>query len=357
LLPLFYWQSHQQNLQHAMAISAIAPTTQKRRIFEAALRKHLQKPEAPLAEADIPERILFTFEDVLPGMPVMILIHEQDDWHIMGDYSKTAESLRSQLPAIEDELFHVVASGVETKIHFKDRYGSIYWVFPLSIEDGHKTLLVLSPPRHHRNSATWQTTCDISSHACTLFQASRQSRFWRQQASLDALTGLLNRRAFCQEAELILTQSTEQQTTPSCCALFIDIDNFKQLNDRLGHARGDQVLKRTAASCRSTLRQEDLLGRYGGEEFVALLPNTEPWQAFQVAERIRSNIEKESGLFKNTAITLSIGLAALSSRVSSLDQLLEDADTAMYQAKQQGKNRTVVSTALSRLEDARLPLP
>ena len=360
LLPLIYWYNHQQNLQHAMSINAIAPASRKRRIFETALREHLQNPNSPLADSELTQRVLSTFEEVLPGIPALILQHHYNEWHItlgnVSNYSQTAASLQSQLPAIENDLLNLITSGTETKINFKDRFGTIYWFFPLTVEAEEKNLLVLSPSRHHRNATTWQTACDISSHACTLFQANRQSLFWQQQASLDSLTGLLNRRAFHQEAEKIIMATANNDSTQACCALFMDIDNFKQLNDQQGHHVGDQILKTTALVCRKTLRHKDLLGRYGGEEFVALLPNTEPRQAFRVAERVRNAIAKEhaeNNKWSNCKpITISIGMSALSKETNTLEKLLEDADAAMYRAKQKGKNRTSISTNLI---DVRLP--
>ncbi|WP_257296875.1 GGDEF domain-containing protein [Endozoicomonas sp. YOMI1] len=362
LLPLFYWYGHQQNLNHAISINAIAPASRKRRIFESALREHLQTPDSPLSDNELIQKVLTTFAEVLPGVPAMVFRHQQDEWHFFPgettDYSKAAENLAKQLPEIEDDLLSVIASGIETKINFKDRYGTIYWLFPLNIDAGNKILMVLTPSRYHRNATTWQTASDISNHACTLFQANRQSLFWQQQANLDPLTGLLNRRAFCQEAESIIETSLGTDPIRPCCALFMDIDNFKQLNDLQGHNAGDQILKTTAVICRKSLRHQDLLGRYGGEEFVALLPDTEPWQAFHVAERMRSAIASEHAKNNQWAniqpTTVSIGISALSRDVNSLGRILEEADTAMYRAKQKGKNRTSISTSLT---DVRIPQP
>ena len=361
LLPLFYWYGHQQNLNHAVSINAIAPASRKRRIFESALREHLQTPDSPLSDNELIQKVLATFDQVLPGVPAMVFRHQQDEWHFSPgettDYSRAAENLARQLPDIEEDLLSVIASGIETKINFKDRFGTIYWLFPLNIDAGYKVLMVLAPSRYHRNATTWQTASDISNHACTLFQANRQSLFWQQQANLDPLTGLLNRRAFCQEAENIIQAALGSDPIRPCCALFMDIDNFKQLNDLQGHNAGDQTLKTTALICRKSLRHQDLSGRYGGEEFVALLPDTEPWQAFHVAERIRSAIASEHAKNNQWAnsqpTTVSIGIAALSKDVNSLDRLLEEADTAMYQAKQKGKNRTSISASLT---DVRLPV-
>lgn len=360
LLPLFYWYSHQQTLQHAISINAIAPDSRKRRIFETALRKHLHPPDTPLADSELTQRVLSTVDEVLPGIPSLILQHHCNEWHItpgeVTSYSQTATNLQRQLPAIENDLLNVITSGTETRINVKDRFGATYWFFPLIIEAEEKTLLALSPSKRHRNTTTWQTACDISSHACTLFQANRQSLFWQQQASLDSLTGLLNRRAFHQEAEKIVIAAVNDDSIQPCCALFMDIDNFKLINDQQSHETGDQVLKTTALVCRNALRHKDLLGRYGGEEFVALLPNTEPWQAFRVAERVRKAIASEHAdddkWINFKPVTISIGVSALSYKTNTLDKLLAEADAAMYRAKQKGKNRTFVSINLT---DVRLP--
>ncbi|WP_257263787.1 GGDEF domain-containing protein, partial [Endozoicomonas sp. ONNA2] len=360
LLPLFYWYVHQQNLNHTVSINAIAPASRKRRIFESALREHLQTPDSPLSDSELIRKVLATFDQVLPGVPAMVFCHQQNEWHFSlgetNDYAKTAENLARQLPDIEEDLLCVIASGSETKINFKDRFGTVYWLFPLTIDAGNKVLMILAPARYHRNANTWQTASDISNHACTVFQANRQSLFWQQQAKLDPLTGLLNRRAFCQEAEGIIQTSLGTDPTRPCCALFMDIDNFKQLNDLQGHPVGDQILETTALICRQSLRHHDLLGRYGGEEFVALLPDTEPWQAFQVAERMRTAIASEHAKNNQWAnrqpTTVSIGIAALSDEANSLDKILKEADAAMYQAKQKGKNRTSINTSRT---DIRLP--
>ncbi|WP_299732599.1 diguanylate cyclase [uncultured Endozoicomonas sp.] len=354
LLPLFYWYGHYHNLQHSVAINAVAPTSSKRRVFESALRQHLQTLDAPMPESEITQRILATCETVIPEIPAIMLQHQGDQWQVEGNHLNIAANLRKQLPDIENDLMSVIASGSGTRINFKDRFGTIFWLFPLSIEPGKKIILALIPMRQHRNANTWQTACDISSHAATLAQSNRQSLFWQQQASLDSLTGLLNRRAFCEESDNVIHRQRTSHNPEPCCALFMDIDNFKQFNDQLGHNTGDLILKNTASLCKKALRQQDILGRFGGEEFVALLPNTEPWQAFRVAERIRYAVmnAKLCGPDNQQPITISIGVAAMSSTVDSLEKLMADADKAMYRAKEKGKNKTAISAELT---DVRLP--
>ncbi|MGB0361341.1 MAG: GGDEF domain-containing protein, partial [Endozoicomonas sp.] len=318
------------------------------------LRKHLQIPDAPMSESDILQKILATCYTVIPEIPAIIIQHQAGQWQMDGNYPTIAANLRKQLPSIETDLMSVVTSGAGTRINFKDHFGTIFWLFPLSVDSGQKTLLALTPMHQHRNSSTWQTACDISSHATILVQSNRQSLFWQQQASLDHLTGLLNRRAFCEESDKVLQSRLTDTEQEPCSALFIDIDNFKQFNDQLGHSIGDLILRNTANICKKALRQQDILGRFGGEEFVVLLPNTQPWQAFRVAERIRYTVMKANlcGPDKQQPITISIGVAAMGNDIDSLDKLIADADTAMYRAKEKGKNKTSIST---QLVDIRLP--
>ncbi len=351
LLPLIYWYIHRQNLQHTLSISAVAPNNCNRRIFESALRKHLQPPNAPLPTANLCQRVLAVFADVLPNLPSIILCYRQGQWHLIigenSDYEKSAGTLAKQLTMLEKDLLSIITFDSKTNLCFKDSYGNAYWAFPMDIGADEKILIVLVPSRQHRNPAIWQTASDISSHASTLFQTNRQLLYWQQQACLDGLTGLLNKEAFCHEADL--TVASHIKTTEPCCVIFMDIDNFKQINDRYGHNTGDEILKKTAYLCRTTLRQEDLLGRYGGDEFVALLPNTEVGQAFRVAERIRRTIACH---YASQSITVSIGIAALSRAAPTLERIIDEADKAMYQAKKAGENRTSIST--NKL-DARLP--
>ena len=340
LLPLLYWSCYRHK-QPRMAINATS--SNNRRIFSNALRQHLTNPDTPLAVADLKQLILTTVESVLPGTPTMILHHQQNQWHTTpGDSADNmASKFNRRLPAIEADLLRVICVDTQTNINFKDGDGTVYWLLPLSIEADDKVLLLLAPNRRQRTDSNWQTACDISSHASTVFQVNRQSLFWQREASLDALTGVLNRKAFYREAQLALHQCSK--ASQPCCVLFMDLDNFKQLNDQQGHSAGDDALRHTARLYRRALRQEDLLGRYGGEEFVLLLPDTEPWQAFRVAERIRKIIAREQ---QAHGITLSIGISALSSNVNSLDKMISEADAAMYLAKQQGKNRTAISPHL-----------
>ena len=127
-------------------------------------------------------------------------------------------------------------------------------------------------------------------------------------------------------------------------AIMLDIDHFKQVNDTYGHAVGDQVLQAVAARCRETVREIDILGRYGGEEFVVLLLETDLDGARILAERLRQcvvdpPISTDGGMMK---ITVSLGVGILDKECPDLDHLLQRADQALYKSKQDGRNRVSI---------------
>lgn len=158
-------------------------------------------------------------------------------------------------------------------------------------------------------------------------------------AGHDNLTGVLNARAYYSlcDRQIRLAQRAGRVFS----VLFVDLDHFKSINDRYGHAAGDTVLKATAQCLAHTLRASDLLGRIGGEEFSVFLPDTDRAGALVLAEHVRQNIETlcpeiDSGPLR---ITASIGAATSAGPSQTLQALQQRADQAMYQAKAQGRNR------------------
>lgn len=166
-------------------------------------------------------------------------------------------------------------------------------------------------------------------------------------AVTDGLTGLNNRRYLDKHLKLLFDRAAARGRPLSLC--ITDIDRFKSVNDTYGHDAGDEVLREFAARIRSTVRGADLACRYGGEEFVVVMPDTGPETAAAVAERLRSIIESEAFELRSAGISLNITASAgISSTVwgaQSADQLLKQADRALYEAKHGGRNRVVAAAA------------
>jgi two-component system, cell cycle response regulator len=165
-------------------------------------------------------------------------------------------------------------------------------------------------------------------------------------AVTDELTSLYNRRYFDRHLSVMLDKAREQER--DMAVMLIDLDYFKMVNDTHGHDVGDAVLKEFALRLRRNIRGVDLACRYGGEEFVVLMPDTDFRQAQGVAERVRSAIAErhfEVGTSRALDVTVSVGVALNESETDTPDALLKRADVALYRAKREGRNRVVFDAA------------
>jgi diguanylate cyclase (GGDEF)-like protein len=179
-----------------------------------------------------------------------------------------------------------------------------------------------------------------SSFAFLVMQRERAEAELRRLAMFDALTQVLNRRAFLQLAEREMARM--QRAGQPFAALMLDLDHFKRVNDRYGHAAGDRVLADFAQRAQASLRPTDLLCRYGGEEFCVLLPATTQAQAMEVAERVRTAVSGTPLGSLAETVTVSIGVASFEHAAGqALSYVIERADAALYTAKGLGRNRVV----------------
>jgi diguanylate cyclase (GGDEF)-like protein len=162
---------------------------------------------------------------------------------------------------------------------------------------------------------------------------------------VDPLTGIGNRRGFLLDSERVTKRQAEN---PQLAAvLLIDLDDFKSINDRFGHAMGDKVLRIFAETAANTVRPSDFVGRLGGEEFAAVLYNVGRERALVIAERIRSAFAEATTVIDGKAIaaTLSIGMVLSDARRFDVPELLAQADQALYRAKERGRNRVELATS------------
>ena len=160
---------------------------------------------------------------------------------------------------------------------------------------------------------------------------------------VDTLTGVFTRHHFMALAERELARAIRYAGKMS--VMMIDIDRFKSVNDTYGHQVGDRVLKELGLVFWAVLREADIVGRMGGEEFAVILPETELTQTVEVAERLRKAVERtavplEHGL--PLSVTVSIGIAPFAGAKTNVDTLLAHADKALYEAKREGRNRACV---------------
>lgn len=191
------------------------------------------------------------------------------------------------------------------------------------------------------DEAMKEIASQFANQVAVTLENARIHRETQTQAITDPLTGVYNRRGLFQLGEFEF-QRARRINRPFSVLMF-DIDHFKKVNDRFGHAVGDQVLHQLAQRCMKNSRATDLVGRYGGEEFVMLLTETNLHAAHTIAERLRHGIMKTNFLTDSGGITITTSIGVCEAKPSeSLNALIERADAALYQAKNSGRNRVVV---------------
>lgn len=164
----------------------------------------------------------------------------------------------------------------------------------------------------------------------------------RMVAERDALTGLDSRSHFMKRAEALL-QRAQHDNLPFSLFM-IDVDHFKVINDTWGHTRGDYVLKQISAVCEQSLRPIDVIGRFGGEEFVVALPNTSPKAAEKLAEHLKKNVAdlRLEGDMEELRLSITVGIAISQNGEADLEAMISRADKMLYIGKREGRNRVVM---------------
>jgi diguanylate cyclase (GGDEF)-like protein len=229
-------------------------------------------------------------------------------------------------------------------IEFGDGLGPERLEFPLSAgreSFGSLVLLGNEFTSEHRESAGW-----LVGHAVIALENARRHRTVEQQALVDGLTGLANRRLCTAALEKELARAS--RFDEPLALVLTDIDDFKHINDRWGHPTGDEVLKVFAETLQSSVREIDLAGRWGGEEFALLLPGTDLHGGHELAERVRRRLVRRKFIApdgERIRITASFGVAAFP-EAQSQEELVAASDGALYDAKRSGKNRVAVAEPL-----------
>ena len=198
---------------------------------------------------------------------------------------------------------------------------------------------VPQPLKEKLMKSHWNREADLltKSVAIAIEVIEKNNRRLSHSALTDSLTGLPNRR----ELDEILSLWSSESRPFSL--LILDIDYFKSINDKYGHQQGDETLRKLADAIQSGVRNNDQCFRYGGEEFVLLLPNTDTSGAYNVAEKIREKIEKMD-LIPESTVTVSMGLSEFPMHTKSLQELFRLADNALYESKAEGRNRVTIAS-------------
>jgi diguanylate cyclase (GGDEF)-like protein len=268
-------------------------------------------------------------------------------WRIPGDYLKNTDGGNGSVGAPDHPILAFVVQSVKDPQSFLKRVKELYNDPML---DDHCEIELKDGRTVERYSTVLRGPCGRYLGRVWFFrdvsERKRTEAVLRDLAEHDPLTGAANRRYFLLRFFQEFVRA--RRYCNSLSLIMIDIDHFKLINDKYGHAAGDEVLKALCSTCGHILREVDLLGRLGGEEFTVLLPNTALEGAHATADRLRELVAAQVVLVNAHEIrcTISAGTSTMDSADPTIDAMLKRADNAMYRAKERGRNRVEDATAL-----------
>jgi len=318
-----------------------------------ALKQALEEMSSELDLSQVLRRILVSLKTVLNYDSATLFLKEQDRLRVVAarGFEHTARLINKTFPATDLLLreIHSKKAPILLEDAHKDPRFSNWggadnvrgWMgVPLFRHDNFIGLLTLDshqPAAYSKEDAN--LALSFANSAAIVIENARLFEQTQQMALTDTLTGIFNRRYFYELAQKEFARSKRYQDPLS--VIMIDLDHFKNINDRFGHLAGDQVLVQFVQRIQSELRESDIFGRFGGEEFIILLPETNIGDATQVAERLREVTAEYPFLLvtAQTFITISLGVSCFKFTTVSLDQLIDQSDKALYDAKQLGRNR------------------
>lgn len=336
------------------------------RLYEAAkqradeaetLRQAAAVVVSSLNEDEAIERILEQLAHVVPYDSASVQLLRGNEMELVGGrgFSEHAQLIGLRLPLDDSNPGKRVYDLRRTVI--LDNVHELYPVYhnpphehvrswlgvPLMFQD--RLIGLVAIDGRERNQFTEQDARLVAAFADQVAVALEHARLFaevQQMAITDSLTGLYNRRHFFDLAQRAVAYA--RRYGRDLTTLMIDIDHFKRINDTYGHATGDQVLAIVAGWCQRHFRTSDIVGRYGGEEFAVLLPDTALKEAYQIATRVRKAIARQPVLATHPqlVITISVGVAMRQPNDQNPDHMLLHADRALYAAKQAGRNRVEV---------------
>lgn len=220
------------------------------------------------------------------------------------------------------------------------KVGDYFFTIPLVVEKN-LTTVKLVRENEQLHSELRRSLDEVSRKNDQLNEALRQVQ---EMAATDALTGLYNRRHFNRAVEQLFSES--RRYGGDLTAVMIDLDGYKQLNDGLGHQVGDQILQIVGEILRDNPRKSDVAARYGGDEFVLLLPKVDAGEATRLVTRVREEYRRRTAelLKRERGMTMSIGIASVNaSGVMTADELIAVADAALFESKQNGRDRITIA--------------
>jgi diguanylate cyclase (GGDEF)-like protein len=335
----------------AAQLEVAVHAAQRQRDVAETLRGAMAALTATLDPAEVIRRLLGTLAQMLPGESAALLVRDRDTVVLAAACGQASAAPGSAVGVPSEpwlaDLLEVREPGPVTAVPGNPLgrlLGGARHVlaFPVVLNGDAGGVVVIGSNEDVIDVPQIHVVAALVEQGMTAYENARLFSQVRRMATVDGLSGLYNRAHFFDEANRRMEVARRYRRP--IAALMLDVDNFKRINDTYGHAIGDEVIREVAARLRDSARDCDLLGRYGGEEFAILAPETGA-AATALAERLRAAVSAEPVLTEvgPVTVTISVGVAHTDDGGCELSAVLASADEALYQAKRSGRNR-VVST-------------
>jgi diguanylate cyclase (GGDEF)-like protein len=334
----------------AAQLEVAVQAARRQRDVAETLRAAMADQSASLDPDEVMRRLLTSLTHTLRGNAAVLLTRRPDDRLVVAVAHGAAAAVGTQLSPAPSDLLQLTGHRVRAVppgevLPFGELLGAprTWWAIPVAVRGEPFGILLVGASRDGvMTEAQSQIAAAIAAQGMTAYENARLFSQVRQMATVDGLTGLYNRNHFFAEADRQLRIARRHRER--IAAVMVDIDHFKRINDTYGHPVGDEVIRLVAERLRDAVRDGDVLGRYGGEEFALVTPHA-GGSAVDLAERLRQAV---SGDPVPTAagplpVTISVGLAHPGDGEQDLRQLLTRADEALYQAKQTGRDRVCIA--------------
>ena len=328
----------------AAELAVAVRSARRERDIAETLRQAMADLSGTLDPAEVLGRLRATLGRALPARRSWLAVVDGDKLQVWENGS--AESVSVSAAGLADLLGAAAPvsgdPGTPLPAPFEEAAGHPWLAVPLHVRDGSVGLVLLvgEDPAGYRAGQV-EIAATLAGQGMTAYENARLFAQVERLATTDGLTRLCNRRHFFTLA--IRELAMHRRRASPLTAVMLDIDHFKQINDRYGHQVGDEVIATVAQRLAATARTTDVLGRYGGEEFAIVLPDTGEEGSMVLAERLRASIgehpiETEAGALR---VTVSVGVAQLAADDMAVTDLLGRADRGLYEAKRSGRNRVV----------------
>jgi diguanylate cyclase (GGDEF)-like protein len=337
--------SLKQMVRKSINDTKILESERSQKIISQDINKLMQLVNSSIIMKEVLENLLEGISKIISYDYAEVILKDKNGCHFatkQGELDGNNKNYDRFFQKIKNDWFE--KQEVTEVVNFNESYeNESFNAIPLKYNQDLIGILILKRARF--NNFTELETVVLSTISNQVSIAIQNAKLFNEiniAAKYDGLTGIYNRIHFFNLANAEF--ETSKRYNRKISVIMMDIDHFKKINDNYGHKTGDDILKLVARTVQGTIRDVDILGRYGGEEFIILLPDIDMENSKMVAERIRKSVENmqlDTEAYGTVAVTVSLGISSLNDNIASQDELYKVADEKLYEAKRNGRNQVV----------------